>query len=99
MMRKFQYQARPDEVRQFLERLGFATDLTYGRYEPDPIGFTVRGTTVRLDYDLVVDGRIVAFGMISMLNTPISTGDDPQIAAASVKLYEKLYRRFRTPRT
>ena len=99
MTRKFQYYANPDEVRQFLERLGFATDLAYSRYETEPIGFTVRGTTVRLDYNLVVDGRIVAFGMISVSTTPISTGDDPQIAAASVQLYEKLYRGFRTPST
>jgi hypothetical protein len=97
-MRKFQYYADPDEVRRFLEQSGFKIDAAYGRYETEPIGFTVRGTTVRLDYDLVMDGHIVAFGMISMLNTPMTTGGDSQMAAASTKLYEKLYRRFRTPR-
>ena len=91
--RKFAYAVHPDVIRHFVENLGYATSDVGSREEV--IGFDVVGTTVRVDFDIVVNDQIVAKGMVSVTNTPLTTGGDLEKARRSVQLYKRLYNRFR----
>ena len=97
MARKFRYYAKPEEIKQYLIERGYSIQDLYSRYETEPTGLAIVDTTVRLDYDLVIGESVVAEGMITMRNTPITTGGDPEKAERSLKLYQKLYRRFSKP--
>jgi hypothetical protein len=101
MARSFRYFADPAKVRQYVEDLGYQTKETHNDERTRATGFTVRGTTVDISYDLVlphpVTGELAtaAYGLITLWNDPFSTRGDPELLERSLKLYEKLYGRFR----
>jgi hypothetical protein len=104
-MRRFQYSAKPEDIRHYLEALGYETVEHHNRYDNEPEGFDIVGTTI--SYDLIMEGKVVGHGLAvlrdSLLvpdpNNPYNTltDDDPERYQRSVKLYRKLYRRFRKP--
>ena len=94
--RHFRYNSEPEQIRDYLSGLGYATDEIYDRDTKQATGFAIRGTTVRLGYWLVTQGMISpAHPTIFLLNTPETTNGDLEMAERSMKLYQKLYRRFR----
>ena len=95
MKRGFNYSVSPDEIAQFLREQGYQIEELYQSDGSGPFGFLVTGTTVQVDYDIVRDGRIVAYGGISLNNNPFRLGGDTEKADRSHKLYQSLYRRFR----
>lgn len=108
MTRRFRYCRTADEIRDYLAGLGFQTREDYSEDGLVATGFTVVDTTVDLSYDIIVDGRIVANGMVR-LSDELSVPDprnpynriidvDPQRYERSRKLYQKLYRRFSKPK-
>src|SRR5437870_12214165 len=102
MVRRLQYYGSPDEIKDYLNNLGYKVqEHHYSDDKSKVTGFTVLGTDVRLSYDLVsrhpVTGDLttLGFGMIGLHTNPQSLDYSPEKAARSLKLYEKLYRRFR----
>jgi hypothetical protein len=94
MSRSFRYYASPEEVRSFVEALGYKVADKYDHTRTKVIGFLVPGTTVELSYDLVVGGRVVGYGSISTLE---GIGE-PDALARGKELYRKLNHRFAKPK-
>jgi hypothetical protein len=91
--RRFVYSAHPDVIKHFLIDSGYATqDVVSG---DKVIGFDVAGTTVRVDFDIVLNDQIVADGMVSVTNNAFTLGGDHEKAERSLRLYQTLYNRFR----
>ena len=99
MSRQFPYYVEPDEVRQYLNELGCQTEDIYNREQDKVVGFLVCDTSVIVGYDLVSSGRIVAQREIAFKNDPYWTGGDSEKEERSLKLYQKLYRRFHKRRS
>jgi hypothetical protein len=94
--RHFAYGDEPEVIRNYITDLGCITDEVYDRDTKQATGFAIRGTTVRLGYRLVTQGMMSpAHPTIFLLNTPETTNGDLEMAERSMKLYQKLYRRFR----
>ena len=102
MSRKFRYHAEPQEVKRYVEALGYQTEETYNRERTRATGFAIRDTTVQLSYDLAIkqpvtgDLMTVGYGLIDLSDDIFSTGGDADKLQRSRELYEKLYRRFRS---
>ena len=101
MSRKFRYHAEPEEVKKYIEALGYQTEGSYDRDHNRASGFAVRDTTVQLSYNLVrpdtVTGeeRIFGYRLVTMWEGIFSTVGDVEKLRRSRELYEKLYKRFR----
>ncbi len=108
-MRKFRYFANPDEVVNYLVGLGYEVEDIYDRYGKEILGFSIINTTVDLSYDLVLDGKVVGHGMIRLLRGTLDqdptnpnnklVNEDGERYERSLKLYQKLKRRFGQPRS
>jgi hypothetical protein len=98
--RRFRYFASPEEVRQYVASLDYKTQDMYLPNIQEPIGFEVIDTTVKLTYGGTIDGYNMGFGTIGLHNHGLLDGDDVdvEIAERSLKLYQKLYRRYHKPK-
>lgn len=94
--RSFRYYAKVEELRRYIEASGYRTEEAYQR-DGRPYGFIVCDTTIQVDYDIVVEGRTVGYGGVSLRNGPAIFDGDTGKAERSFKLYLKLYRRYRKP--
>lgn len=105
MLRKFVYDAAATEIRKYVEQLGFETVDNYSRDGQEIIGFSVVDTTVSLNYDIKLGDDTLGQGMISLHDSRLVPDPnnshnsiidaDATRYAKSLKLYQKLYRRFR----
>jgi hypothetical protein len=91
--RRFVYSGNPDLIRDYLETQGYST-TNVGSTE-ESVGFDVDGTTVRVDFDLIVNNQVVGKGMVFVTNIELTTGGDAEMAQHSLQLYKRLYKRFR----
>jgi hypothetical protein len=108
-MRTFRYYANPEEIADYLRKDGYDIVDKYDRYGKELLGFTVAGTTVDLSYDLVVRGKVVGQGLIRLLRSNLepdpnnpgnkTVNDDFEQYKRSLRLYQKLHRRFGKPRS
>ena len=98
MSRAFVYYVEPEEVKKYLTDLGYQTENLHNRSQGQIGGFAVIGTTVQVGYDLIVAGRFAAERRIAVLTDPLHTGNDLEKLERSLKLYQKLYNRFRKRR-
>lgn len=99
MSESFSYSAEPKEIRAFIEDLGYEVKVAYS---PDgkEIGFDILGTTIELGYDVVVNGKLVGYGSISMstiFDHSTHTFLAPEKAKRSKKLYQELKQKFGKP--
>jgi hypothetical protein len=95
-VRRFVYNTASSEIKEYLQDQGYQIQEYYST-TGEPVGFDVVGTTIRLGYQFV-DGRYVQGATISMLNHPAVVEHEPETVGQSVRLYERLYRRFRKKR-
>jgi len=98
MSRQFPYYVEPEEVRKYVHELGYQTEEIYNHEQSKVVGFLVVGTSVIIGCNLISNGKIIAQREIAFKNDPYWIGDDSRKAERSLKLYQKLYRRFRKRR-
>ncbi|MCL4872433.1 MAG: hypothetical protein KJ063_26020 [Anaerolineae bacterium] len=85
----FQYDADPGEIRAYIKEQGYIVDRIYGLGGRE-IGFQVRGTTLRLSYDTIIENHQVGHGVIHML--PIFDDKGEFLDSITKDRYLKLYR-------
>lgn len=99
--KRFCYHTEPKEIKMYLAELGYQTEELYNRAGDHAIGFAICNTTITVGYPSTIEnpgsGEFMSSGqpMISMRNSPITTGGNEEKAERSLVLYQKLYRRFR----
>ncbi|MCG8351305.1 MAG: hypothetical protein MI924_26330 [Chloroflexales bacterium] len=99
--RRFCYSAEPEEIKTYLAEQDYHTEEVYNREGDQAIGFAVSNTTIEVGYPSILEnpssGELMSSGqpMISMRNSPITTGGGTEKTERSLALYQKLYRRFR----
>jgi hypothetical protein len=87
------YYVTPEEIQAFLAKEGHEVKVVYD-LNNKKVRLDVLGTTVKISYDLVVNGKLYAYGLISVRATL-----DPEETERSKKLYQKLKRKFGKPAT
>jgi hypothetical protein len=97
MRRNFRYYVQPEEIRKYIESLGYRIEDMCLPGEQEPWGFRVCDTTIELSYDLIMDGDRQAWGTVGIYNTPLELGDEEEKAERSRKLYLRLHRKFNRP--
>jgi hypothetical protein len=95
--RRFRYYATPDELKRFLHGLGYETQDVYSQNGERVTSFRVSDANIDVGYDIVVQGRVVGHGLVGLNTNPFQPDYSPGKAEASLKLYQKLYRKFRKP--
>ena len=101
MSKRFRYHADPQQVKQYVEALGYQVTEFHSQDETDVLGFRVHETTVELSYDPIAkdpttgDLKRVGYGLITLWDDAYSIGADTGKLERSRSLYEQLYRRFR----
>lgn len=108
-MRSFRYYGDPEEIADYLRKLGYDVVDKYDRYGKEVLGFTVAGTTVDLSYDLIADRKVVGHGLIRLLRRSLEpdpdnphnkiVNEEPEWYEQSLQLYRRLYRQFGKPRS
>ncbi len=104
MVRRFRYYAKPEEIRKYLEELGYEIEERCTQDGKEATGFDVRNTTVGLSYDPIVRGHVVGYGMIGLKESTLDpdpnnpnnmlVNSDPERYETSLRLYRKLQRQF-----
>ncbi len=61
MSRGFRYYAEHEEVRKYMEALGYQTKDHFDRYDEGPSSFDILNTTVEVGYDHIVNGQIIGY--------------------------------------
>jgi hypothetical protein len=93
--RHFIYQVSPAELKDYLHQSGYETEELFNREGTQTLGFKVSKTTLVVGYPIWLQGREVAKGGVTLRNTPDATQGKLEMAEQSLKLFHKLYRRFR----
>lgn len=96
MSRKFRYHAEPEEIRSYVENLGFRTEEYYHQ-SGEPSGFKICDTYLSVGYGIIENGERIAFGLVVLFPDVFHRNEMEE--ERSSKLYRKLYRKFRKPRT
>jgi hypothetical protein len=80
--------------------LGYQTQNIHLPSIQEPIGFEVTDTTVKLTFGGHIGGYYLGLGTIGLHNYRLLIGDEveAEIAERSLKLYQKLYRRYHKPK-
>lgn len=91
-MRKFVPQAKPEEIKEFIANLGYSVEDIYDYEGIEVIGFKVTNTALRLGYDIIINGKVIGKGSLTML-TPLEMSKEE--IELNQRLYQKLYYRFR----
>ena len=106
MARRFRYYATPDDIKEYLTGLGYKLENLYNVQDKTEVtGFSISGTDVQLDYDIrsrhpiTGDLLTLGFGMIGLYSNVHTPEYTLERADRSLKLYERLHRRFSKPPT
>jgi hypothetical protein len=91
MAKHSRYYVKPDEIQTFLTELGHEVKVVYN-LDNERVRLDVVGTTVEISYDLIINGKLYAYGNITVRATL-----DPKETERSEKLYQKLKRKFGKP--
>ena len=94
MARHFRYEVESEDIQGYVMKLGYITENCYNPDRSKIIGLSICGTTILIGYDIMIGNQVVSSREISMMNNPFSIGSDNEKEERSIKLYQKLYRRY-----
>ena len=94
--RHFGYQGTAEAIKQYLGNLGHQTDDVLDPATHRATHFSIRGTTINVGYHPERSG---GRPVVWMLNAPDLVAQHPDWAEAGLRLYPKLYQRFRRKKT
>lgn len=100
-MAGFYYRVEPEEIKQWLTQHGYALEELQWS-DGVPRCARVIGTTIHILYPIVrIDDRSGEYmtalhAQVTMNNNKFSLDYDPEVTEHSMKLYRRLYRRYRS---
>jgi hypothetical protein len=112
-MAAFRYRVEPGEIKIYLRKQGYETKERYNQDGTLATGFDVLDTYIEVSYDILAvhpitgDMLTAGYGLVSLrkqvlVRDPVRGSgwwveSDPEKYRESLRLYRRLYRRFRRP--